>query len=316
MASNSKTTADGLAVRVQNVRRFNRFYTKQIGVLRRGLLNSRFFLTQVRVMYELASGECQTASDLITKLDLDAGYVSRMLREFRGKRFVERARSKNDGRQKMLRLTKKGREEFAVLNSRQNREVQAMLNRLSSDEQNRLVRSMQTIHRLLEPPPASSRAYVLRLYRPGDLGWVLARHGVLYAREYGWDKRFEALVARIIADFVDGFDAKRERCWIAEIDGERVGSVFLVKNSPTVSKLHLLLVEPWARNRGIGNRLVNECIDFARRAGYRKLALQTNSVLHAARRIYQRAGFKLVETRPHTRYGRGLVGERWELKLI
>ena len=315
MASNSQNAGvAGLTDRIQSVRQFNRFYTKQIGVLRRGLLSSPFSLTEVRVMYELASGECKTAAHLITKLDLDPGYVSRVLRDFRGKGLVQRSRSDHDGRQNLLRLTHKGREEFAKLNSRQNREVRAMLTRLPAEERDQLVQSMQSIHRLLEGAPLSS-AYVLRSHRAGDMGWVLEKHAVLYAREYGWDQRFEALVAGIIADFIKGFDRDRARCWIAEIDGQLVGSVFLVKKSSAVSKLHLLLVEPEARGRGIGKRLVDECIAFARRAGYRKMTLQTNNVLQAARRIYEKAGFKLVEAKRHQHYGRGLVGETWELGL-
>jgi DNA-binding MarR family transcriptional regulator/GNAT superfamily N-acetyltransferase len=316
MAGNSEQADSGaLAARVQSVWRFNRFYTKQIGVLRRGLLSSRFSLTQVRVMSELSSGECKTAADLITKLGLDAGYVSRMLREFRNKGLVERSRSNADGRQNLLRLTSKGRKEFATLNTRQNKEVKAMLRRLPSDEQHRLVQSMHTIRRLVQGPAVSHRPYILRPHRPGDMGWVLERHAMLYAREHGWDERFEALVARIIADFIDGFDSQRERCWIAEMDNERVGSVFLIKHSSTVSKLHLLLVEPEARGCGIGEQLVSECIRFARQAGYQKITLRTNSVLHAARNIYEHLGFKLVEAKRHKKYGRGLIGETWGLSL-
>jgi len=266
-------------------------------------------------MYELDAGKCKTAADLIDKLGLDAGYVSRLLAEFQRNGLVTRSRSESDGRQNLLRLTAKGRREFAILNIRQNEEVRRMLTRLSSEEQRRLVDSMIRIHRLLADDGGASGKPVIRQHRAGDMGWVLERHAVLYSREYGWGKSFDALVARIIADFIGTYDAKVERCWIAEIHGERVGSVFLVKASGSVAELHLLLVEPEARGRGLGTELVEECIRFARKARYRKISLQTNSILHSARRIYERAGFKLVEAKPHSHYGRGLVGERWELKI-
>lgn len=316
MAINSnRRNADELANRIDNIRRFNRFYTKQIGVLRRGLLSSPFCLTEVRVMYELASGECRTAADLISKLGLDAGHVSRMLREFRSDGLVERSRSDRDRRQNLLRLTQKGCKEFAELNARQNREVRAMLTSLSSEQQERLVRSMIRISRLLATDMDKSDAPIIRHHRAGDLGWVLERHAVLYSREYGWGKGFEALVAGIIADFVETYNPKADRCWIAELDGERVGSVFVVKDSATISKLHLLLVEPEARGRGIGTRLVQECIQFAKKVGYTKIVLRTNNVLYAARHIYEQAGFRLVQSKRHNKYGHGLVGETWELKL-
>ena len=316
MVSNShqKKTAE-LVARIQSVRRFNRFYTKQIGVLRRGLLSSRFSLTQVRVMYELSTGKCKTAADLIEKLGLDAGYVSRLLSDFRKKGLVTRSRSGADGRQHLLRLTGKGAKEFATLDARQNEEMHEMLTRLSSDQQHGLVQSMSRIHRLLADDSEPENRYTIRQHRAGDMGWVLERHAVLYSREHTWDERFEALVARIIADFIETYNPMVERCWIAEIDGERVGSVFLVKESSTVSKLHLLLVEPQARRRGIGTRLVSECIAFARKVGYRKITLRTNSVLQAARNIYEKAGFQLVEAKRHNHYGQGLVGETWELTL-
>jgi DNA-binding MarR family transcriptional regulator/GNAT superfamily N-acetyltransferase len=315
MATTSQERSAELADRIQRVRKFNRFYTKQIGVLRRGLLSSRFSLTQVRVMYELNAGACKTAADLIEKLGLDAGYVSRLLTEFRKKALVARSRSNADGRQNILRLTSKGAKEFATLNARQNEEVRAMLAQLRSEEQQRLVHSMGRIHRLLAVDREKSIPYSIRLHRAGDMGWVLARHAVLYSHEYGWDERFEAVVARIIADFIGTYNRKLEHCWIAEIDGERVGSVFLAKASSTLAKLHLLLVEPEARGRGIGSELVREGIRFARKVGYKKISLRTNSVLQPARRIYERGGFKLIEAKRHDPYGRGLVGETWELTL-
>ena len=311
----TKSVKRHLPGQIESVRHFNRFYTQQIGVLRRGLLHSPFSLTEVRVLYELAAEESMTAADLMKILGLDAGYLSRILRGFRKKGLVERSRSKSDGRQNLLRLTAKGRKEFGTLNARQDDEVREMLEKLAPHEQPRLVNSMRAIHRLLDPERAQDRSFLLRPHRSGDLGWVVYRHGVLYAREYGWNEQFEAVVARIVADFIETFDARRERCWIAEQNGARVGSVFLVKKSPTVAQLRLLLVEPEARGHGIGTRLVQECIEFARHTGYRTLMLWTNGPLAAARRVYERAGFRLVKKHAHHSYGKDLVGQFWEMKL-
>ncbi|HEX6979891.1 MAG TPA: helix-turn-helix domain-containing GNAT family N-acetyltransferase [Alphaproteobacteria bacterium] len=301
--------------RVAAVRRFNRFYTQKIGVLNEGLLNSPFSLTEARVLYELAHRERPTASELVRDLGLDAGYVSRILRGFEKRGLIERTRSKTDGRQSHLALTRKGQDAFAPLNVRSRNEIGAMLGRLSQSDQIRLVNAMHVIEELLDAKPEAKAPYLLRPHQPGDMGWVIHRHGVLYAQEYGWDERFEALVAEIAAEFIKNYDAKKERCWIAEKDGEIVGSVFLVKKSQTVAKLRLLLVEPKARGLGIGKRLVDECIRFARQTGYRKITLWTNSILHTARRIYERAGFRLVESAPHCSFGHELIGETWELKL-
>ena len=301
--------------RIEAVRRFNRFYTRQIGVLREGLLRSPFSLSEVRVLYEIAHRDEPTAAELCKDLGLDAGYLSRILRNFGKKGLVEKRPSKSDGRQSLLRLTKKGQKEFAEINERQDSEVGAMLNKLSPDQQSRLLESMQTIQGLLGGQPEPKVPYVLRPHHPGDMGWVVHRHGVLYSQEYGWDEHFEALVAQIVADFINNYDPKRERCWIAEREGEIVGSVFLVKKSKTVAQLRLLLVEPKARGLGIGKRLVDECVRFARRAGYRKITLWTNDVLDAARHIYEQAGFRLVEEEAHHSYGHDLVGQNWELAL-
>lgn len=298
------------------VRHFNRFYTQRIGVLPEGHLESDFSLTEVRVLYELANREAPTAAGLSRDLGLDPGYLSRVLRAFGTRGFVTRERSESDGRQSILRLTRRGRDAFAKLNARSSQEVGALLSGLSPHQQRRLLDAMGTIEEVLGGRPEAEKApYLLRQHRPGDMGWVIHRHGVLYAQEYGWDERFEALVASIAAKFIQEYEPARERCWIAERDGENVGSVFLVKDTKTVAKLRLLLVEPSARGLGIGKRLVDECVRFAREAGYRKVRLWTNDILHAARHLYEQAGFVLVHSEPHHSFGEGLRGETWELKL-
>jgi DNA-binding MarR family transcriptional regulator/GNAT superfamily N-acetyltransferase len=301
--------------RVGSVRRFNRFWTRQIGVLREEYLESPFSLTEVRVLYELANRGESTASELGEELGLDAGYLSRILRGFEKHDLIHKRPSETDGRRRLLRLTERGREAFAPLDARSRNDVGAMLGGMSIAEQERLVGAMRTIEGLLSISPEPVVPYLLRAHLPGDMGWVVHRHGVLYAQEYGWDERFEALVARIVADFIDGFDPKKERCWIAEMGGERVGCVFVVKASDTVAKLRLLLVEPEARGVGLGSRLVEECIRFARNRGYEKLTLWTNSVLDAARHIYEEHGFVLVEEEEHHSFGHDLVGQNWELAL-
>jgi DNA-binding MarR family transcriptional regulator/N-acetylglutamate synthase-like GNAT family acetyltransferase len=301
--------------RIEAVRRFNRFYTKQIGVLHEGLLRSPFSLTEARVIYELAHHEKTTATELSIELGLDAGYLSRILLGFKKHGLIHKKRSKTDGRQTVLRLTDKGQDAFAMLNSRSRNEIGTMLGQLSPADENRLINAMHTIERLLGAHREHKAPYLLRPHQPGDMGWVVHRHGVLYAEEYGWDEHFEALVAKIVGKFIERYDPRRERCWIAEMDGEIVGSVFLVKKSKTVARLRLLIVEPKARGLGIGTRLVNECLGFAQRAGYRKITLWTNDVLHAARRIYEKTGFRLVHKEPHHSFGHDLVGETWELAL-
>jgi len=301
---------------VQAVRRFNRFYTQKIGVLNEGLLDSGCSLTEVRVLYELAHHNRLTATELGRDLGLDAGYLSRILRGFERQGLISRTPSAADGRQSHLVLTEPGRRTFAPLDARSNHQVKDMLSKLSPTQQGQLVKAMRTISQLLEPDTKPKVPYVLRPSRPGDMGWVVHRHGVLYSQEYGYDERFEALVAGIVAEFIQNLDPKRERCWIAERDGENVGCVFLVKKSKTVAKLRTLLVEPSARGLGIGRRLVNECVRFARQAGYKKITLWTQSELQAARHLYQDAGFKLAGRKRHSSWGRDhLVAETWELKL-
>jgi DNA-binding MarR family transcriptional regulator/N-acetylglutamate synthase-like GNAT family acetyltransferase len=301
--------------RVAAARRFNRFYTRTIGVLREGAYRSPFSLTEVRVLYELAHRDQPTASELCRDLGLDAGYVSRILRGFEKRGLIVRTRSQADGRQSHLGLTAQGRKVFAPLDARSHEEIAALLAGLSAAEQGRLIAAMQTIERLLGKRRAPPADYVLRPPQPGDLGWVVHRHGAVYAEEYGYDQEFEALVAGIVAHFVQHYDRKRERCWIAERDGESVGCVFLVKKSPSVAQLRLLLVEPTARGGGLGTRLVGECVRFAREAGYRRLVLWTQSELAAARRLYAAAGFHLTHKQRHHSFGKDLVAETWDLEL-
>jgi DNA-binding MarR family transcriptional regulator/GNAT superfamily N-acetyltransferase len=314
-------TDSRLEDRIAAVRAFNRFYTQRIGVLHEHLLGSPFALTGVRVLYELAhwrEEEPATASVLAARLALDEGYLSRTLRAFEERGLVRKKALPGDGRRKALALSERGAKLFAGLDARSHDEMAAMLAELPESAQIGLVAAMRSIGSLLEPASAkhaSGSPYVLRPPQPGDLGWVIHRHGALYAQEYGYDERFEALVAEIAARFVQRFDPKRERCWIAERDGENVGSVFLVRKSANVAKLRLLLVEPRARGCGIGRRLVDECVRFARSAGYRKLTLWTQNDLNAARHLYALAGFRRVSAEPHESFGKKLVAETWELAL-
>jgi DNA-binding MarR family transcriptional regulator/GNAT superfamily N-acetyltransferase len=298
------------------VRRFSRFYTRRIGVLEDGLLGGPLSLTEGRVVYELAQAEETTATRLGAELGLDAGYLSRILRSFSERGLVDRRPSQRDGRESVLSLTEAGRALFATMDARSQAEVGAMLSPLTPTQRMRLVAALGTATELLGGGSETGPACSLRLHRPGDMGWVVHRHAVLYAEEYGWDESFEALVAEVAAQFIRAFDPAHERCWIAERDGAPVGSVFLVRGGTAeVGKLRLLYVEPDARGLGVGRQLVEACIGFARQAGYRRITLWTNSVLVAARGIYQRAGFRMVEAKPHHSFGHDLVGETWELDL-
>ena len=301
--------------RIAAVRHFNRFYTQKIGALNEGLLGSPYSLTEVRILYELAHRDQPTASELAKQLGLDAGYLSRTLSAFQERGLIKKAPSKEDARRSLLSLSDRGKKAFAPLNAKSQREVGAMLGKLSMPEQERLVEALQTVEELLGVERERNPPIVLRPHQPGDIGWVVQRHGALYAQEYGWDEQFEGLVASIVSQFIERYDAKRERCWIAERGGENVGCVFLVKKAKKVAQLRLLLVEPSARGLGVGSQLVGECIRFARQAGYSKIELWTNSVLRAARRIYERAGFQLVREDPHHSFGHDLVGQTWELIL-
>ena len=301
---------------IGQVRRFNRFYTGQIGVVSEHLLKSDYSLAEARVLYELAHRDRPTARDIAQGLRLDRGYLSRILRRLQKDGLLERVRSREDARAALLSLTAKGRRTMATLEARSDDEVSGLLRRVPVAARQRLTSAMRAIEEVLGPPREPKAPYLLRDARPGDLGWVVSRHGALYADEYRYDWRFEALVASIVGEFVSRHDPKGERCWIAEKDGEVVGSVFLVRASGKVAKLRLLYVEPSARGHGIGAKLIDECIRFARQAGYRKLTLWTQSELLAARRLYEKAGFIHVHSEPHDSFGRNdLVAETWELKL-
>ena len=307
---------DELEERVAGVRRFSRFYTRRIGVLHEGLLGSPLSLTEGRVIWELAQRAQATASELATELDLDSGYLSRILAGFEQKGLIERRPSERDGRRVVITLGEAGRALYATIDARSRAAVAAVLGDLDDADQGRLVAALETAERLLAPGrKGGGPTYILRPPEPGDFGWIIYRHGVLYAEEYGLDQTFEALVAQIAASFIENFDPARERCWIAECQGGVAGAVLLVKESEEVAKLRLLYVEPRARGLGIGSRLVAECIRFARQSGYRKITLWTNDVLVAARHIYQAAGFLLAREEPHRSFGRDLVGQFWELPL-
>jgi DNA-binding MarR family transcriptional regulator/GNAT superfamily N-acetyltransferase len=300
---------------VASVRAFNRFYTRQLGVLDESVLASGLSLTEMRVLYELAHRDGATATELGRDLGLDAGYLSRLLSKFEAHRWLKRSPAPGDARQSLLVLTPSGRKAFAPVEKAAREQIAAWLEALPSPQRDRLVKSMETVQRLLGGLPEAKVPYVLRDLRPGDLGWIAHRQGLLYHQEYGWDETFDALVAEIAGGFVKSFDAKRERCWVAEREGEVVGSVFLVRASDRVAKLRLLYVEPSARGLGIGSRLVEECIRFARAKGYRTLTLWTNDILVSARKIYQAAGFRLVAEERHHSFGKDLVGQNWDLAL-
>jgi DNA-binding MarR family transcriptional regulator/GNAT superfamily N-acetyltransferase len=297
---------------VDAVRRFNRIYTRRLGLLERGLLDSDLSLTEVRMLYELAQG-ATSASMLCERLGIDAGYASRILAGFARRKLVTKTPSQLDGRQIELALTKQGRATFAALDTRAASQITALLDDLPPGRKARLVTALREVTDVLEPE--ADPIIVLRSHRPGELGWVVERHGALYAQEYGWDTQFEALVAKIVAGFGTRHDPKRERCWIAETGGAPVGCIFLVAKTKRVAQLRLFLVEPTARGRGIGERLVAECVRFAREAGYTKIVLWTNSVLHGARRLYERAGFRLVASERTRMFGHALVSQTWEVVL-
>ena len=301
--------------RVRAIRSFNRFYTKRLGLLQQGMVGSPFSLAEGRVLYELAHRDRPTASDLGKALDLDAGYLSRLLRGFGRRGLVAASASATDRRQRHLQLTANGRRASDRLDDGSQKAVGTLLRRLTAADQRRLVSAVQTIERLLGDVEPDRVPYILRPPEPGDMGWVVQRHGSLYAEEYGYDRHFEALVASIVGTFVETFDPARERCWIAEREGETAGSVFLVRKSEQVAKLRLLIVDPAARGLGIGGRLVAECVKFARQAGYRKITLWTHSQLVAARHLYREAGFQLVHKQPVHSFGLDLVDETWDLHL-
>ncbi|MFO1244116.1 MAG: bifunctional helix-turn-helix transcriptional regulator/GNAT family N-acetyltransferase [Ramlibacter sp.] len=303
-------------IQVRQLRAFNRFYTQRIGVLD-PYLGSELSLTEVRVLYELAHRDQPTATELARTLALDAGYLSRILRRFESRGWLARVPSPADSRQSLLQLTPAGHAAFAPLQQKSRDDAAAMLAALPEPDRLQLVQAMGTIQRLLAPAdaPAPTRTAILREHQPGDIGWVIQQHGEIYAREYGWNSEFEALVAGIGAEFLKKFDPAYERCWVAELDGARVGSVFVVRKSATVAQLRMLILTPSARGLGLGARLTDECIAFARSKGYRKMVLWTNSILTAARDIYARRGFTLVTSEPYNAFGHDLVSETWELRL-
>ena len=307
-----------IAQRTAAVRRFNRFYTRQIGVLRKNYLDSPYSLGEMRVLYEIAHRGARTASDIMRALDLDAGYLSRVLRNFEKRGLITRKTSAQDARRSELALTARGAKTFAPFERRSQQQAGAMLGKLKPAQQATLVGAMGTIVTLLTgatPQPAEKPQPILRAPKPGDFGWIVSRHAELYAQEYGWGEPFEGLCAQIVADFANNYDAARERCWIAEINGENVGCVMLVKDSEDVARTRLLLVDPKGRGLHLGTRLVDECVSFARSAGYKKITLWTHSILTAARHVYEKAGFTLTSSEPRHTWGKDLVAEYWDLEL-
>lgn len=310
------TKSSTATARIDAVRRFNRFYTRRIGALRKGYLDSQFSLPEARVLYEIYSREDTTASDVAAALDLDQGYLSRLLQQFEKRGLVTRKASKEDARRSHLSLTARGRKAFAPLDARSQNDAVDLLAKLADVEQQRLVSAMATIEGLSGEPSEQAKSYILREPRTGDFGWIVARNAELYWREYRWGWPFEGICAQIVADFVNKFDPKKERCWIAEMNGENVGTVMLVKDDkPGVSRLRLLLVDPKARGLKLGTRLVDECIKFARKAGYKSMTLWTHENLTAARAIYAKAGFTLTSSEQKKSFGKNVVAEYWDLKL-
>ncbi len=304
----------GIDQQLTAIRAFNRFYTRKIGVVD-GMASSPFSLAEARVLYELAHREQPTATEIRKELGLDAGYMSRILRDFERRKLVTREPSMTDERQRFLSLTRKGRRAFTPLDERSNRDVSAMLEELSPTERKQVVDAVETLRRLLGDKAEPRTLFLLRPHQPGDMGWIVYRQAILYADEYGWDETYEALAAEIVAQFIKNYDPKRERSWVAEKDGQRVGAVFVARESDQVAKLRLLHVEREARGLGIGKRLVEECIRFARQAGYQRMTLWTQSILHAARHIYKQAGFQVVREEKHHSFGKDLTAETWELIL-
>lgn len=300
---------------IADIRHFNRFYTHLLGVLDEQLLQSGYSLTEARVLYEIAHQDGLTATHLSTHLGLDLGYLSRILKRFESKGLIERIPSLKDARQTSLYITQTGRHVYQPLNSASDQQIATLLGHLQNNDITRLVHALKLVEHLLGNREKPQDTYAIRHLRPGDIGWIVHRHGLLYAQEYGWDEKFEALVAQIAADFVQHFNPEYEQCWIAEQDNNILGSFFLKHNTDELAQLRLLYVEPAARGLGIGTRLVQEAIQFARLRNYRKIMLWTNDILISARRIYEAAGFQLVKSEPHHSFGKDLVGQYWELKL-
>jgi len=302
---------------IASFRHFNRFYTRLLGLFGNSYVSSHFSLTEGRVLFELAARGKGRATDLATDLSLDPGYLSRILRKFEDAGLISRSTSAADARNALLRLTRKGKATFADLDRRSAEQARGVLEPLTPSERAALLRSIRTVERTLAQQSETRPPFVLRPHRPGDMGWVIARNGAIYAQEYGWDQSYEALVARICADFIDRFDPLRERCWIAERNAEPLGCIFCVRHpqQEDTAKLRLLLVEPSARGLGLGKALVNECVQFARSAGYKRMTLWTQSILKAAHHLYEQAGFRLTTQEPHRSFGKDLVSQTWDLEL-
>ena len=317
MASTTNTPPSDVTADVAKFRHFNRMYTRYIGTLNEGLLNSDYSLAEARVLYELATRTAPKASEIAEELGMDAGYLSRLLGKFERDGLLTRKTSEQDGRYAELMLTTRGKSVFKKLNALSDEQAREALERLAPTARTKLVHCMRSIESILMKVDSNRVPYILRPHRVGDMGWIVYREGLGYAEQFGWDESFEALVANIVSEFITHYQPARERCWIAEVDGQNVGHIFLVKH-PTqahTAKLRLLFVEPSARGMGLGDTLVKECVRFARTAGYRKVVLWTQSILTAAHRIYERAGFRLVKEEPHHSFGKDLVGQEWELEL-
>ncbi len=301
--------------RIDAVRSFNRFYTQEIRVITERLLETPYSLPEARILFELAQQQDITANKLAGKLQLDAGYLSRLLKSLEKGKLLIRVQSNTDARQRKLILSNKGKKAFSILNSRSRKQVKTLLNNLNEENQIRLLKAMSVIKDILDPPMIKSSRVLLRTHRSGDIGWIIQRHGVLYNEEYQFDETFEALVADILANTIKKYDHKKDHIWIAEIDGERAGTILVTNAGRSTAQLRLFLTEPWARGQGIGKMLVNECICFAKQAGYKKMKLWTQNILHVARHLYETAGFKLVKEESHNSFGHNLIGQIWELKL-
>ena len=306
---------DDIVHRVKAIRGFNRFYTRQIGLLTDHLLDTPFSLSQARILYELSRERNLTAGLLAGKLQVDKGYMSRMINSFERRGLINRRRSNKDGRRMMLALSSQGKKAFATLNRRAGNQVKAMLRDLTPQDQDRLVKAMAKIEVILSRQPSKDSCVSLRTHRPGDIGWIVQRHGLIYNEEYNWDETFEALVAEILGQIIKTYDHQKDHIWIAELDGERVGSIIATRADEQTAQLRLFLVEPWARGRGVGKKLLAECIRFAREAGYLKMKLWTQSCLDAARHLYQTDGFYLVSEESHHSFGHDLVAQVWQLDL-
>jgi DNA-binding MarR family transcriptional regulator/GNAT superfamily N-acetyltransferase len=317
MASTPKTPPPDVITEVAKFRHFNRMYTRYIGTLNEGLLNSDYSLAEARILYELATRTAPKASEIAEELGMDAGYLSRLLGKFERDGLLKRKTSEQDGRYAELMLTTRGKSVFKKLNALSDEQAGGVLEELAPTARMELIDCMRSIESILMKVDRSRVPYILRPHRVGDMGWVVHREGLGYAEQFGWDETFEVLAAKIVSEFIANYQPARERCWIAEVDGQNVGHIFLVKHptQPDTAKLRLLFVEPSARGMGLGDALVKECVRFARSAGYRKVILWTQSILTAAHRIYERAGFRLVKEEPHHSFGKDLVGQEWELDL-